>query len=218
MTHPTRSQNTAGTVLLSHPSVAAIPSLNLNDPLVTLSTDFGAARARVRSLFAARLIEAQRLLPEGVRFRVVDGYRDASAQQRIIDHYGEQIVRLYPGISADQKQELTSRFVSPLSVAPHVAGAAADLTLVDAAGHELDMGTPIDATPEQSSGACYFHASNISDAARENRELLAGALLAVDCVNYPTEWWHWSFGDKYWALQTGATAALFGAIGADAPV
>lgn len=214
--NPTRSQNTAGPVLLSHPSVAAIPSLDLNDPLVTLNAEFGAARARVRSLFAARLGEAQQLLPEGVRFQVVDGYRDASEQQRIIDEYGQQISRLYPGISAEQRHQLTSRFVSPLDVAPHVAGAAVDLTLVGDAGRELDMGTRIDATPEQSLGACYFHASNISAEARENRELMAGALLAVECVNYPTEWWHWSFGDKYWALQTGAKAALFGAVRADA--
>jgi len=43
-------------------------------------------------------------------------------------------------------------------VAPHVAGAAVDLTLVDSAGGELDLGTPVDATPEQSEGACYFDA------------------------------------------------------------
>lgn len=216
MSHLAQSQNT-GPVLLSHPSVAAIPSVQLKDPLVRLGPEFGPARAGVRSLFAARLTEAQRLLPDGISFLVIDGYRDASAQQRIIDHYGEQIARLYPGISAEQKHELTSRFVSPLNVAPHVAGAAVDLTLVDASGRELDMGTPIDATPEQSLGACYFHASNISAEARENRELMAAALLAVDCVNYPTEWWHWSFGDKYWALHTGATAALFGPVFSDAP-
>jgi D-alanyl-D-alanine dipeptidase len=35
-------------------------------------------------------------------------------------------------------------------------------------------------------------------------------------VNYPTEWWHWSHGDRYWALLTGAEAALYGPV--DAPV
>jgi zinc D-Ala-D-Ala dipeptidase len=29
-------------------------------------------------------------------------------------------------------------------------------------------------------------------------------------VNYPTEWWHWSYGDRYWAYQSGARAARFG--------
>ena len=31
-------------------------------------------------------------------------------------------------------------------------------------------------------------------------------------VNYPTEWWHWSYGDRYWALTTGAAAALYGPV------
>jgi D-alanyl-D-alanine dipeptidase len=25
-------------------------------------------------------------------------------------------------------------------------------------------------------------------------------------VNYPLEWWHWSYGDKYWARVSAATA------------
>jgi D-alanyl-D-alanine dipeptidase len=40
--------------------------------------------------------------------------------------------------------------------------------------------------------------------------VLGGALGAVGLVNYPTEWWHWSYGDRYWALTTGAPAALYG--------
>ncbi len=35
-------------------------------------------------------------------------------------------------------------------------------------------------------------------------------LTAAGLVNYPTEWWHWSFGDRYWALATGKAAALYG--------
>jgi hypothetical protein len=43
-------------------------------------------------------------------------------------------------------ERLTSRFVAPITMAPHVAGAAVDLTLVDSGGRELDLGTPVDAT------------------------------------------------------------------------
>jgi len=104
---------------------------------------------------------------------------------------------------------LSSRFVAPLEVAPHVAGAAVDLTLTDAGGHDLDLGTPIDATPEQSAGRCYFGA-RVHAEARINRTILARALERAGLVNYPTEWWHWSYGDRYWALTTGAPAALYG--------
>jgi D-alanyl-D-alanine dipeptidase len=102
-----------------------------------------------------------------------------------------------------------------LALAPHVAGAAVDLTLVDSGGRELDFGTPVDATPEQSGGACYFDAPQAGRRARANRELLAQVLRGAGLVNYPTEWWHWSYGDRYWALMTGAATAVYGPVGRD---
>jgi D-alanyl-D-alanine dipeptidase len=37
-------------------------------------------------------------------------------------------------------------------------------------------------------------------------------LAAAGLVNYPGAWWHWSYGDRYWALLTGAGSAPFGPI------
>ena len=71
------------------------------------------------------------------------------------------------------------------------------------------MGTEIDATPEQSDGACFF-AADVDPQARRNRMLLAEVLGGAGLVNYPTEWWHWSYGDRYWALMTGSGQALYG--------
>jgi hypothetical protein len=34
---------------------------------------------------------------------------------------------------------------------------------------------------------------------RANRRRLADALTAVGFVNYPEEWWHFSYGDRLWA-------------------
>jgi len=34
---------------------------------------------------------------------------------------------------------------------------------------------------------------------------------AAGFVNYPTEWWHWSFGDRYWAFCAGEHEAIYGA-------
>jgi hypothetical protein len=36
--------------------------------------------------------------------------------------------------------------------------------------------------------------------------------LRLRVVNYPTEWWHWSYGDRYLALLTGVPAALYGPV------
>jgi D-alanyl-D-alanine dipeptidase len=90
-----------------------------------------------------------------------------------------------------------------------VTGGAVDLTLCDPDGVELDMGTAVDATPEASHNACNTAADNIPDEARHNRRILVSALRSAGMVNYPTEWWHWSYGDRYWALMTGAASTRY---------
>ncbi len=199
-------------LLLSDPRVAAVPVRDVDEPLVALDPGFGPGRALVRRELATQLQSARAALPSGIYLRVVEGYRPAHRQQAIIERYSAEIRAMHPGIGEPELHILTSRYVAPLAVAPHVAGAAVDVTLVDSSGRELDLGTPIDATPEQSGGRCYFAADGISREARANRDLLARVLCREGLVNYPTEWWHYSYGDRYWALATGAGAALYGPV------
>jgi D-alanyl-D-alanine dipeptidase len=70
----------------------------------------------------------------------------------------------------------------------------------------------MNATPEESAGACYTDAIGISDEVRQLRSILGSALNDAGLVNYPTEWWHWSYGDRYWALATGADSGCYGSI------
>lgn len=200
------------TILLSDPRVSAVPVIDDGEALVRLEPALSPTRALVRAGLAERLRSAHLALPPGIGLRVVEGYRSPADQQAIITAYAAELCAARPGLSAAELTVLTSRFVAPLDVAPHVAGAAVDLTLVDACGDELDLGTPIDATPEQSDGRCYFAADGIGADARAHRGLLARVLGDAGLVNYPTEWWHWSYGDRYWALITGAANALYGPV------
>jgi D-alanyl-D-alanine dipeptidase len=208
------------TTLLADPCIAAIPVHDDNEHLVDLATRgidciaaSGAHPSRwVRAGVADRLEQAASALPSGIRLLVFEGFRTAAAQQAIVAAYSASVREHWPDLDHDQLSLLTSRYVAPLGVAPHVAGAAIDLTLVRPDGRRLDMGTEIDATPEESGNACFFNARNIDASARAHRTLLAAAMSAGGFVNYPTEWWHWSFGDRYWAHVTGAPAALYGPI------
>jgi D-alanyl-D-alanine dipeptidase len=200
------------TILLSDPRVAAVPVRDVDEPLVALDPGFGPGKALVRRELATRLQSARAALPSGISLRVVEGYRPAHRQQAIIERYSAEIRAVRPGIGDAELHILTSRYVAPLAVAPHMAGAAVDVTLVDSSGRELEMGTPVDATPEQSGGRCSFAADGISREARANRDLLARVLCWEGLVNYPTEWWHYSYGDRYWAVATGAAAALYGPV------
>ncbi|MFE7245498.1 M15 family metallopeptidase [Streptomyces sp. NPDC057580] len=172
----------------------------------TRKQDPANAFAYLREGVLERLVKAQELLPQGLRLLFVEGYRPPSLQRECFEEYAGQLRAAQPDWSAEQAHSAASRYVSP----PDIAGAAVDLTLADADGRELDLGTRMNADPEESAGACYTDAPGISEEARANRGLLGSVLTAAGLVNYPKEWWHWSYGDRYWALNTGAAAALYG--------
>ncbi|MGM9331581.1 M15 family metallopeptidase [Streptomyces murinus] len=208
-------------ILMSDPKVAAVPVRECGERLVDVRrdgrlpvdarrVDGDGAFARLREGVFERLLKAQESLPEGLRLLFVEGYRPPSLQRRYFEEYGAELSAAHPDWPAELVRSAASRYVSPPEIAPHSAGAAVDLTLIDADGQELDMGTAMNANPEDSAGACYTAADNISDTARAHRHVLGSALTAAGLVNYPTEWWHWSYGDRYWALTTGAAAALYG--------
>ncbi|MEU5049031.1 M15 family metallopeptidase [Streptomyces sp. NPDC021096] len=208
-------------VLMSDPKVAAIPVTECGERLVDVrrggsllvdarKQDPADAFAYLRDGVLDRLLEAQEMLPRGLRLLFVEGYRPPSLQREYFEEYADQLRAGRPEWSDEQIHSAASRYVSPPDIAPHSAGAAVDLTLADTSGRELDLGTRMNADPEESAGACYTHALNISEEARTNRKLLSSVLTAAGLVNYPTEWWHWSFGDRYWALITGEAAALYG--------
>jgi D-alanyl-D-alanine dipeptidase len=210
----------AGVVLMGDPRVTAIPVIDNGEDLVdarhyglrvsSFRADAAGDYTHVRAGLAARLARAQEALPRGVRLLLIEGYRPPALQRSYFDEYLASLREARPASGEEQLRMLASRYVSPPEIAPHSAGAAIDLTLSAGDGTELDLGTPVNASPEESAGACYTRHLSVSGEARRNRAVLADALHAAGLVNYPTEWWHWSYGDRYWAMATGAGSAIYG--------
>ncbi|WFE22780.1 M15 family metallopeptidase [Solwaraspora sp. WMMD937] len=210
-------------ILLSDARVAAVPGADDGEPLVDLRElpelrlDGRAAEptggyARLRESVVERLLMAQRTLPDGLRLLIVEGYRPYQAQLEIFTSYREDLRRHHPDWPPERLHRETTKFVSPVEVAPHLTGGAVDLTLCTTAGVELDMGTAVDATPQASDDACFTAAPSIGATARRHRQIMATALHGAGLVNYPTEWWHWSYGDRYWALLTAAPQTRYGPV------
>ncbi|MFT3860967.1 M15 family metallopeptidase [Micropruina sp.] len=211
-----------GVVLISDPRVVDISVADNGEPLDDLQ---GLPRVRVdrrksdhsggwhlaRRGLAQRLAAAAASLPPGLELLIVEAYRSLERQSGYWNHYCAQLHEHYPGLSPELLYDLASRWVAPPNVAPHCTGGAVDLTLCGTDGAELDLGTALDATPEQSDGACYTDAE-VAEPAATNRAVLVRALRGAGLVNYPTEWWHWSYGERYWAFSTGAGAALYGPV------
>ncbi|MFI5020548.1 MAG: D-alanyl-D-alanine dipeptidase [Alphaproteobacteria bacterium] len=110
----------------------------------------------------------------GLMLKIFDAYRPTEAQWLMWRHTPD------PEFLAD-----------PRRGSPHSRGVALDLTLVDGAGGELEMGTAFDAfTPLSHHGSL-----EVSRTAQRNRHLLLGIMSAAGWDFYRNEWWHYQLFD-----------------------
>lgn len=145
------------------------------------------ARCYLHPEAEARLARAIALArPLGLRLKLFDGFRPSEAQWLLWN------ARPDPAFLAD-----------PRRGSPHSRGVAIDLTLIDGAGAELDMGTAFDAFTPLS-----HHANTeIPLAAQRNRFLLLGLMSAAGWDFYGNEWWHYQLFDaRQYPLLSDAEA------------
>jgi D-alanyl-D-alanine dipeptidase len=99
------------------------------------------------------------------------------------------------------------KYVAPPWITPpHSTGGAVDLVHIAHDGVELDMGCALNEQCPQ----MMTDAKGLSLVATANRQLLVDAMESAGFVNYRHEWWHYSYGDRYWAFSTNAPVALYG--------
>ncbi len=175
------------------------------------------------------LVSAIDFLPQGYKFVVFDGWRPKFVQQKLFDNYCLQLKSEFPQYSEDEIIDLAVKYVSvptdsSLSPAPHSTGGSVDLSIVDGYGNLLNMGSEFDSF-SASSNTVFFESDDIQfkksinvDEVRENRRLLYWSLISVGFTNYFTEWWHYDYGNQFWAKQCvkqavyGKTSLLSGEI------
>jgi D-alanyl-D-alanine dipeptidase len=108
--------------------------------------------------------------PLGLRLKIFDAYRPTEAQWKLWEAFpSEEFV------------------ANPRKGSPHSRGVAVDLTLIDAAGKELDMGSGFDETRPIS----HHARTDIPVEAQRNRFTLMGVMSAAGWDFYKNEWWHY---------------------------
>jgi D-alanyl-D-alanine dipeptidase len=100
---------------------------------------------------------------------------------------------------------------SPADPTAHATGGAVDVMLCTETGEQLPMGCPPHAGPAASNGGCHTDA-RVPARDRANRDAMRQALTAAGLVNRPEAWWHWSYGDRFWSVVTGAPSARYGPV------
>jgi len=105
----------------------------------------------------------------GTRIKVFDAYRPPAAQARLWQCVPDP------------------RYVAALGTGSnHSRGVALDVTLVDAGGQDLDMGTRFDTMAE----ASHLLAEGHSPLVQRNRFLLLGIMKQAGFLELDEEWWH----------------------------
>ncbi|MDZ7853040.1 MAG: M15 family metallopeptidase [Halomonas sp.] len=216
------------------PVVSRIPITGSDEPLVPLSLAPSPIKifpvyARqaipgaidecyVREGVYRQLLKVARSLPTGYGLIVLDGWRPWRVQQYLFDTLQEAIRSHHPELGEEALLARTREFVSvpsreATSPSPHLTGGAVDLTLSDADGLPLDMGTLFDeAVPASHTAALEAipHPDARQQQARDNRRRLYSAMREQGFTNLPSEWWHYDSGDQLWAHYGGHTQALYG--------
>ncbi|MCS7018477.1 MAG: M15 family metallopeptidase [Cytophagales bacterium] len=130
----------------------------------------------LRRKVAEDLVQAhQTVKAQGYRMKIFDGYRPLSVQWRMW-----------------QKTPNKNYVADPRKGSMHNRGCAVDLTLVDASGKELDMGTPYDFFGKEAH-LDYPHNRQV----QENRKILQNAMKKHNFRTIKTEWWHFSHRNLY---------------------
>jgi zinc D-Ala-D-Ala dipeptidase len=162
-----------------------------------------------------RLLKAQDYLEtvrSGWQIQVFDAYRPLAVQQFMVDYTFTEVVQRR-GQEAEQLTEAEREALlnevyefwavpdaNPAQPPPHSTGGAVDVTLIDATGRAVDMGSPID---ELSPRSYPDHYRDRADPAErqfdQHRELLCQVMQQAGFLRHWGEWWHFCYGDQMWA-------------------
>lgn len=172
----------------------------------------------VREAVAKMLIKASQSLPSNYEFVIWDAWRPIETQKALFNSYKDKLNASNPTLSEDELGKLIQKYVSLPSLdktcpPPHSTGGAVDLSIGEQDGNYLDMGTTYDDFSNRASTR-YFEekiekGENLSSnemVVINNRRLLFNILTEVGFTNYPDEWWHYDYGNQFWAKAKGVNA------------
>lgn len=161
---------------------------------------------RIRRVVRDKVVACAQGLPDGLCLMIFEAFRSRTRQWELWNPVVADITKNNPNWSEAQVYTESSRWVSPPDGfgSGHQAGAAVDIKLARADRTELDFGGLM-------KGLSGVAPTNwpVSPEIRANRDLLVTAMHRVGMVNYPDEWWHFSYGDRLWAEVTNRDEAFF---------
>ena len=154
-------------------------------------------------------------LPNGYRFRILDAWRPFALQKELYEDYSLDITDqfgLAEKTEADRNAFIRKFVTDPVcdkDVQPvHTTGGAVDITIIGPDGNGLDMGSGFDEFSDRTYTAFYEASDN--ENIKNNRRLLYNIMTGAGFTNLPSEWWHYDYGDRFWAYYNKRPALYRG--------
>lgn len=161
---------------------------------------------RIRRVVRDKVIACAEALPEGLCLMIFEAFRSRTRQWELWNQVFATITQNNPDWTEAQVYTEAARWVSPPDGfgSGHQAGAAIDVKLARMDRTELEFGGLMKGL----SGVAPTDWP-VSPEIRKNRNMLVSAMHSVGMINYPDEWWHFSYGDRLCAEVTHRTSAFF---------
>lgn len=206
-------------IALSHSKFIKLENCDALDiemqyPLMKLKNSV--ADCYVREEVYYKLITAKKFLPDGIKFKILDAWRPLALQFELYELYSSSIIAKFSleNETEEIRNKVISKYVSYPSedvFAPpvHTTGGAVDLTLIDNKGDELNMGTGFDSFSDMTK-TDYYEKNTENSEIRNNRRILYNAMVGAGFTNLPSEWWHYDYGDRFWAYYNKTPAIYEG--------
>jgi D-alanyl-D-alanine dipeptidase len=218
-------------IYIADPEILAVPIKECNEPLVDIKNfdellygppEYDIAidcYTRLRKTVFEKLCRAQNDLPKGWHFRLFEGFRSLTVQQILFDKIYQIVSSRSPDASHAKRFYETTGLVSPVinldgtqNIPPHNTGAAVDLEIISDDNQLIDMGMTAKEWWSVPPELCLTNSPLVNDTVKLNRKILLDVLQNHGFVNYPTEWWHYSYGDRYWAYHQPEKSAIYGSV------
>lgn len=168
-------------------------------------------RLQLRASVVEKLKHAADNLPDGYSLIIRDAFRDEQTVWDLYALYTDRLRTREPHLS-ESERDLRIRNILAMPDDPvppgHMTGGAVDVNLGDASGRRIDLEVPeaVMSRKQQAPMNCDGLPFEIV----HRRRILFDALNGQGFHNYFREYWHFSYGDAYWAVRRREKIAIYG--------
>lgn len=155
----------------------------------------------IRKTVLYKLYRVADSLPEGVNLKIYKTFRSRIKMNEAFEAAIAEVTKDKPGIGRHEAMKLAKyKTDDPKgSLGGHETGGAVDVALCDDNCVDHNYGTKF----HEYNDFTFTYSSHITKEQKKNRKKLVKLMKRQGFVNFPGEWWHFSYGDRMWAAYKG---------------